>query len=50
MIARLRALWRRDRFDLMGGVVHGFMQMGAALPEAREAFSNCGDVFKTTTV
>lgn len=43
---RLRALGRDDPFDLIGGVVHGFMQMGSALPEARDAFVRAGTVFK----
>ncbi|KFB08232.1 alpha/beta hydrolase [Nitratireductor basaltis] len=43
---RLAALGRSDRFDHVEGVVHGFMQMGAFLPEAREAFRKAGAFFK----
>ncbi len=43
---RLRALRQGDRFDLVPGVVHGFMQMGPALAEAREAFARAGTFFR----
>lgn len=46
LAARLRALGRNDPFDLFEGVVHGFMQMGPALPEARDAFQRAGAVFR----
>ncbi|MEM8570686.1 MAG: alpha/beta hydrolase [Pseudomonadota bacterium] len=46
LASRLRAFGRDDPFDLVDGVVHGFMQMGNALPEAREAFSQAGVAFK----
>lgn len=46
LVARLRALGRDDPFDLIEGVVHGFMQMGSALPEARGAFEQAGTVFR----
>lgn len=46
LAARLRALGRDDPFDLFEGVVHGFMQMGLALPEARDAFQRAGAVFR----
>jgi len=46
LVARLRALGRDDVHDLIEGVVHGFMQMGSALPEAREAFTRAGEVFR----
>jgi acetyl esterase len=46
LAARLRALGRNDPFDLFEGVVHGFMQMGLALPEARDAFQRAGAVFR----
>ncbi|WP_138465665.1 alpha/beta hydrolase [Poseidonocella sp. HB161398] len=45
LAARLAALGRSDRFDLAEGVVHGFMQMGSALPEARDAFAAAGEAF-----
>lgn len=46
LVARLRELGRADPFDLVEGVVHGFMQMGPALPEARQAFARAGEVFR----
>lgn len=49
LVARLRALGRDDTYDLIPGVVHGFMQMGVALPEARHAFARAGEVFRQTT-
>ncbi|SDX08897.1 alpha/beta hydrolase [Roseicitreum antarcticum] len=50
LVARLRALGRDDPFDRFDGVVHGFMQMGLALPEAREAFARAGKVFRGRSV
>ncbi|MBJ3774308.1 alpha/beta hydrolase [Acuticoccus mangrovi] len=48
LAARLAALGRQeDRFDLYDGVVHGFMQMSAHLPEARAAFADAGAFFRT---
>lgn len=49
LIHRLRALGRDDRFDLFQGVVHGFMQMAAELPEAQSAFDLAGEFFKQQT-
>lgn len=46
LVARLRALGRDDPFDLIEGVVHGFMQMGSVLAEARSAFDQAGTVFR----
>lgn len=46
MVARLHAIGRDDPFDPVEGVVHGFMQMGSALPEARQAFVRAGEVFR----
>ncbi|MBR3371365.1 MAG: alpha/beta hydrolase [Rhodobacteraceae bacterium] len=46
LVARLRALGRDDPFDRVDGVVHGFMQMGLDLPEARDAFARAGKVFR----
>lgn len=46
MAARLRAIGRTDPFDLMPGVVHGFMQMSLWLPQARSAFARAGEVFR----
>lgn len=49
LVARLRALGRNDAYDRVPGVVHGFMQMGLALPEARDAFARSGEVFRQIT-
>lgn len=49
LAARLRRLGRADFFDRIEGVVHGFMQMGAALPEARHAFQRAGAAFRDIT-
>lgn len=45
LVERLRTLGREDPFDLFEGVVHGFMQMGDVLPEARDAFAQAGRAF-----
>lgn len=50
MAARLQGLGRDDTFDLVEGVVHGFMQMGSVLPEARETFERVGAVFRARAV
>ncbi|GGB21986.1 alpha/beta hydrolase [Allosediminivita pacifica] len=49
LVARLRAIGRDDPFDRIEGVVHGFMQMGSALPEARDAFARAGAAFGRLT-
>ena len=49
LVARLHRLGRDDRFDRIEGVVHGFMQMGAVLPEARDAFDRAGAAFRDFT-
>ncbi|WP_193141716.1 MULTISPECIES: alpha/beta hydrolase [unclassified Meridianimarinicoccus] len=49
LVARLRGLGRDDRYDRIDGVVHGFMQMGQALPEARGAFDRAGQIFQDIT-
>lgn len=49
LAARLRRLGRVDVFDRIEGVVHGFMQMGTALPEARNAFERAGAAFRYVT-
>ncbi|WP_068112208.1 alpha/beta hydrolase [Tropicimonas marinistellae] len=46
LVARLKAVGRSDRYDLCRGVIHGFMQMGNALPEATEAFERAGEAFR----
>lgn len=47
--ARLTALGRGDLFRLHEGVVHGFMQMSLVLEEARTAFAEAGNAFRTLT-
>ena len=42
---RLAALGRTDEVEIFEGVVHGFMQMGSALPEACTAFARAGRSF-----
>ncbi|NDR58813.1 alpha/beta hydrolase [Aliiruegeria sabulilitoris] len=49
LVARLRAIGRSDRHDLCRGVIHGFMQMGNALPEAQIAFERVGETFREMT-
>ncbi|MEV8465351.1 alpha/beta hydrolase [Fluviibacterium sp. DFM31] len=49
LVARLRGLGRDDPYDRIDGVVHGFMQMGQALPEARGAFDRAGQIFQDIT-
>lgn len=49
LVERLRGLDRTDIHDLIPGVVHGFMQMGNALPEARDAFRRAGAAFQKIT-
>ena len=44
--ARLNGLGRRDVFDLIPGVVHGFMQMSRWLPQSAAAYRRAGDVFR----
>lgn len=47
--ARLTALGRTDRFDIVPGVVHGFMQMSRWLPQSVAAYRRAGEVFRTLT-
>jgi acetyl esterase len=49
LVERLKAVGRRDRYELCRGVIHGFMQMGNALPEARDAFERAGEAFREET-
>ncbi|WP_235890666.1 alpha/beta hydrolase [Martelella alba] len=46
---RLVALGRRDIYRLHGGVVHGFMQMGSVLAEARSAAEEAAKAFREFT-
>ncbi len=46
MAERLASLGRDDTFDLYEGVLHGFMQMTVALPEARQAHEDAGAFFR----
>lgn len=45
-VARLSALGRRDPYDLIPGVIHGFMQMSLWLPQSAAAYLRAGDVFR----
>ena len=49
LAARLHALGRKDRFDLIAGVVHGFMQMSLWLPQSVDAYRRAGDAFRDIT-
>lgn len=49
LATRLHALGRTDRYDQVADVVHGFMQMGSVLPEARTAFAQAGAFFTGQT-
>lgn len=50
LVERLCALGRdEDIYDFIPGVIHGFMQMGLVLPEARNAFTRAGEVFQKFT-
>ncbi len=49
LVARLRAIGRDDIHDRFNGVVHGFMQMGNSLSEARTAFGKSGAAFRRLT-
>lgn len=46
LAARLRALGRADVFDLVPGVVHGFMQMSRWLPQSVAAFRRAGEIYR----
>ncbi|WP_410218589.1 alpha/beta hydrolase [Paracoccus sp. (in: a-proteobacteria)] len=43
--ARLHSLGRNDRFDMVPGVVHGFMQMSLWLPQSVAAYRRAGEAF-----
>lgn len=46
---RLAELGRSDVVNVVPGVVHGFMQMGSVLDEARNAFARAGEFFRKRT-
>lgn len=47
LVARLKALGRTDRFDVVPGVTHGFLQNTNELAAAREALKAAGEVART---
>ena len=47
--SRLHALGRNDEFEIVAGVIHGFMQMSLELPQSVEAFRRAGEVFHDIT-
>lgn len=49
LAARLRALGRSDVFDLVPGVIHGFMQMSLWLPQSAAAYRRAGEIHRTIT-
>lgn len=49
LAARLIALGRTDRFDIVPGVTHGFLQNTLELAAAREALAAAGDAARTLT-
>jgi acetyl esterase len=46
---RLRDLGRDDPYDLVPGVIHGFMQMSLWLPQSVAAYRRAGEVFRAIT-
>mgnify|MGYP005997381831 CR=1 FL=1 len=49
LAARLQALGRNDSFDIVPGVVHGFMQMSRWLPQSVEAYRRAAEAFRRMT-
>lgn len=49
LAARLHALGRRDVFEIVPGVVHGFMQMSLWLPQSTDAYRRAGEAFRAMT-
>ena len=49
LAARLHSLGRHDRFDLIQGVIHGFMQMSLWLPQSVDAYHRAGQAFRDMT-
>ena len=47
LAARLRAIGHPHAYDLVPGVVHGFMQMSLWLPQSAAAYARAGEVFRT---
>ena len=48
-VQRLHALGRDDLFEIVPGVVHGFMQMSLWLPQSADAYRRAGDAFRAMT-
>lgn len=49
LVQRLRDLGREDAYDLVPGVIHGFMQMSLWLPQSVDAYRRAGEVFRAIT-
>lgn len=49
LAARLRVLGRKDVFDLVPGVTHGFMQMSLWLPQSIAAYQRAGNTYRAIT-
>lgn len=49
LAARLGALGRKDVFDLVPGVIHGFMQMSLWLPQSVAAYRRAGEIYRAIT-
>ena len=49
LVVRLHSLGRDDIYHRIEGVIHGFMQTGNSLPEARDAFEHAGVAFRSIT-
>lgn len=47
LAARLRAIGHPHTYDLVPGVVHGFLQMSLWLPQSAAAYARAGEVFRT---
>ncbi|MFD2440906.1 alpha/beta hydrolase fold domain-containing protein [Paracoccus kondratievae] len=46
---KLSAMGRQDLFEIVPGVIHGFMQMSMWLPQASEAYRRAGQAFRAMT-
>jgi acetyl esterase len=49
LAGRLHRLGRQDRFDVIQGVIHGFMQMSLWLPQSADAYCRAGQAFRDMT-